>query len=44
MHSFAAGQAVTELITRGASTTFDLHALRLSRFSQAGAVVETAVL
>jgi sarcosine oxidase, subunit beta len=44
MHSFASGQAVTELITRGASTTFDLHALRLSRFSQAGAVVETAIL
>jgi sarcosine oxidase subunit beta len=44
MHSFAAGQAVTELITNGASTTFDLHALRLSRFSERGAVVETAVL
>jgi sarcosine oxidase subunit beta len=44
MHSFAAGQAVTELITNGASTTFDLHPLRLSRFSERGAVVETAVL
>jgi sarcosine oxidase subunit beta len=44
MHSFAAGQAVTELITNGASTTFDLDPLRLSRFAEAGSVVETAVL
>jgi glycine/D-amino acid oxidase-like deaminating enzyme len=44
MHSFAAGQAVTELITNGASTTFDLDPLRLNRFAEAGAVVETAVL
>jgi sarcosine oxidase subunit beta len=44
MHSFAAGQAVTELVTSGASTTFDLRPLRLSRFAEAGAVVETAVL
>jgi sarcosine oxidase subunit beta len=44
MHSFAAGQAVTELVTTGASMTFDLHPLRLSRFADAGAVVETAVL
>jgi sarcosine oxidase subunit beta len=44
MHSFAAGQAVTELVTNRASTTFDLHPLRLSRFSERGAVVETAVL
>jgi glycine/D-amino acid oxidase-like deaminating enzyme len=44
MHSFAAGQAVTELIANGASTTFDLHPLRLSRFAETGAVVETAIL
>jgi sarcosine oxidase, subunit beta len=44
MHSFAAGQAVTELITESRCTTFDLHPLRLSRFDEPGAVVETAVL
>ncbi len=44
MHSLAAGQAVTELITQGRCTTFDLHPLRLSRFAEPGAVVETAVL
>jgi sarcosine oxidase subunit beta len=44
MHSFAAGQAVTELITKGASATFDLQPLRLARFAEAGIVVETAVL
>lgn len=44
MHSLAAGQAVTELITEGACATFDLHPLRLARFSEPGAVVETAVL
>jgi sarcosine oxidase subunit beta len=44
MHSFAAGQAVTELINGGECTTFDLHPLRLSRFTEPGAVVETAVL
>jgi sarcosine oxidase, subunit beta len=44
MHSFAAGQAVTELITEGACTTLDLHPLRLSRFAEPGPVVETAIL
>jgi sarcosine oxidase subunit beta len=44
MHSFAAGQAVTELVTTGTCTTFDLHPLRLERFTEPGAVVETAVL
>jgi sarcosine oxidase, subunit beta len=44
MHSFAAGQAVTELITDGRCTSFDIHPLRLSRFAEPGAVVETAVL
>ena len=44
MHSFAAGQAVTELITNGESTSFDLRPLRLNRFSDPGVIVETAVL
>jgi sarcosine oxidase, subunit beta len=44
MHSLAAGQAVAELITAGRCGTFDLHPLRLSRFAEPGAVVETAVL
>ena len=44
MHSFAAGQAVTELITESRCTTFDLHPLRLNRFDEPGAMVETAVL
>jgi sarcosine oxidase subunit beta len=44
MHSFAAGQAVTELIINGECTSFDLHPLRLSRFTEPGAIVETAVL
>jgi len=44
MHSLAAGQAVAELITAGRCATFDLHPLRLSRFAEPGAVVETAVL
>jgi sarcosine oxidase subunit beta len=44
MHSLAAGQAVAELMTSGRCGTFDLHPLRLSRFAEPGAVVETAVL
>jgi sarcosine oxidase subunit beta len=44
MHSFAAAQAVTELVGSGHCTSFDLYPLRLSRFSEPGAVVETAVL
>jgi sarcosine oxidase subunit beta len=44
MHSVAAGQAVTELISEGECSSFDLHPLRLSRFAEPGAVVETAVL
>jgi sarcosine oxidase subunit beta len=44
MHSLAAGQAVTELITQGRCTTFDLHPLRLQRFDEPGGVAETAVL
>jgi sarcosine oxidase, subunit beta len=44
MHSLAAGQALAELISAGECSTFDLHPLRLSRFTEPGAVVETAVL
>jgi sarcosine oxidase subunit beta len=44
MHSLAAGQAVTELITAGHCTTFDLGALRLDRFGGTAGAVETAVL
>jgi sarcosine oxidase, subunit beta len=44
MHSLAAGQAVSELITLGRCTTFDLAPLRLDRFAQPGHPVETAVL
>jgi sarcosine oxidase subunit beta len=44
MHSLAAGQAVTELITDGRCTTFDLAPLRLQRFAEPGGVAETAVL
>lgn len=44
MHSIAAGQAVTELITDGRCTTFDLHPLRLQRFDEPGGAAETAVL
>lgn len=44
MHSIAAGQAVAELVTIGRSETFDLHPLRLSRFTERVGQVETAVL
>jgi sarcosine oxidase subunit beta len=44
MHSLAAGQAVTELITAGRCTTFDIGPLRLDRFAGTGGIVETAVL
>jgi sarcosine oxidase subunit beta len=44
MHSPAAGNAVAELITAGASSTFDLHPLRVERFAEGDLVVETAVL
>lgn len=44
MHSLAAGQAVTELITAGRCTTFDLGPLRIDRFGTTGGAVETAVL
>ncbi len=44
MHSLAAGQAVTELITQGRCTTFDLRPLRLARFEEGDAIVESMVL
>jgi sarcosine oxidase, subunit beta len=44
MHAPAAGMAVAELITEGASSTFDLRPLRPSRFREGGLVVESAVL
>jgi sarcosine oxidase, subunit beta len=44
MHSLAAGQAVTELITDGYCTSFDLAPLRLDRFAGTEGAVETAVL
>jgi sarcosine oxidase, subunit beta len=44
MHAPAAGRAVAELITDGASSTFDLHPLRPSRFREGDLVVESAVL
>jgi sarcosine oxidase subunit beta len=44
MHSLAAGQAVTELVTAGHCSSFDLSPLRLQRFAEPGGVAETAVL
>lgn len=44
MHSFAAGRAVAELVVDGRCTTFDLHALRPTRFEEGDVVRETAVL
>lgn len=44
MHSLAAAQAVAELVTQGRCTTFDLHPLRLSRFEEGDAIVESMVL
>lgn len=44
MHSLAAGQAVTELITKQHGVTFDLEPLRLSRFAEGELRMESAVL
>jgi sarcosine oxidase subunit beta len=44
MHAPAAGRAITELVTRGRSETFDLHPLRPSRFVEGDLVIESAVL
>jgi sarcosine oxidase subunit beta len=43
MHSPAAGKAVAELVTKGTCTSFDLDALRPTRFSEGDLPVETAV-
>lgn len=43
MHAPAAGRAVAELIAEGACTSFDLHALRPSRFAEGDLVTEAAV-
>lgn len=44
MHSPAAGRATSELVTRGACRSFDLHALRLARFAEGDLTIESAVL
>lgn len=44
MHSPAAGLATSELITRGARRSFDLHALRLERFAEGDLMIESVVL
>jgi sarcosine oxidase subunit beta len=44
MHAPAAGRAVAELVTLGTCHSFDLHALRPSRFAEGDLVIETAVL
>jgi sarcosine oxidase, subunit beta len=43
MHSPAAGRAVAELVADGSCRSFDLHALRPSRFAEGNLVTETAV-
>jgi glycine/D-amino acid oxidase-like deaminating enzyme len=43
MHAPAAGRAVSELVTRGACTTFDLRPLRPGRFADGDLVQEAAV-
>ena len=43
MHSPAAARAVAEIVTQGRSETFDLRALRPSRFQEGDLVTETAV-
>lgn len=44
MHAPAAARAIAELVTSGECTTFDLNALRLSRFDEGDLTIETAVL
>jgi sarcosine oxidase subunit beta len=43
MHSPAAGRAIAELVADGSCSSFDLHALRPSRFAENTLVMETAV-
>ncbi len=44
MHAPAAGRAVAELVTQGSCSSFDLHALRPSRFAEGDLVMEGSVL
>jgi sarcosine oxidase subunit beta len=44
MHSPAAGRAVAELIVQGRSTSIDISALSLDRFTRGQAIHETMVL
>jgi sarcosine oxidase, subunit beta len=44
MHAPAAGRAIAELITGGRCDTFDLRALRPSRFDEGDLIDESAVL
>jgi sarcosine oxidase, subunit beta len=44
MHAPAAGRAIAELVTKGRSDSFDVHALRPSRFAEGDLVVEVSVL
>ena len=44
MHAPAAGLVIAELVMTGRSETFDVHALRPSRFDEGDLLVETAVL
>jgi len=44
MHAPAAGRAIAELITGGRCDTFDLRALRPSRFDEGDLIEESAVL
>src|SRR5947209_18120365 len=41
MHAPAAGRAITELVARGRSETFDLRPLRPSRFAEGDLVIES---
>ena len=44
MHSPAAGRAVSELVTQGVCSSFDLYPLRLERFAEGDLTIETSVL
>ncbi|MGH2697822.1 MAG: NAD(P)/FAD-dependent oxidoreductase [Actinomycetota bacterium] len=43
MHAPAAGRAVSELVTQGSCSSFDLHVLRPSRFAEGDLTMESAV-
>jgi len=44
MHAPAAGRAVSEIVTQGTCTSFDLHPLRPSRFDEGDLTVEAAII